>query len=187
MVSALVLVATPSLFAQAAIASEAAPYRGLDQRSIASLNEADVADLLAGRGFGFALPAELNSYPGPTHLMELADALALSQSQRGAVRAIFEAMRADAVRLGKAFVAAETALDRAFAKGSIDAAALAHLTAEAARLEGALRAVHLRAHLDVHPLLTPSQIAAYDRLRGYAGAPGSHERNGSHDRPHDAH
>jgi hypothetical protein len=36
-----------------------------------------------------------------------------------------------------------------------------------ANLYGQLRLIHLRAHLQVTPLLTPKQIAVYNELRGY--------------------
>jgi hypothetical protein len=38
-----------------------------------------------------------------------------------------------------------------------------------ARLKGRLRAVHLKAHLAVRPLLTAHQVARYNALRGYGG------------------
>jgi len=65
-------------------------YSGLQQRSIKSLSDEQMADLRAGRGMGLALAAELNGYPGPAHVLELADKLELTPdpaSQRsGAVR-----------------------------------------------------------------------------------------------------
>ena len=39
-----------------------------------------MADLRAGRGMGLALAAELNGYPGPAHVLELADKLDLARS-----------------------------------------------------------------------------------------------------------
>jgi hypothetical protein len=40
-------------------------------------------------------------------------------------------------------------------------------------VQGELRAAHLLAHLETRQLLTESQVAEYDRLRGYAS--GHHE------------
>ncbi len=59
------------------------PYAGLQSRPIKALSDRELADLRAGRGMGLALPAELNGYPGPLHVIELADALALTAEQRG--------------------------------------------------------------------------------------------------------
>ena len=39
---------------------------------IKSLSQDDQSALLAGRGMGLARPAELNGYPGPAHVLELA-------------------------------------------------------------------------------------------------------------------
>lgn len=168
------------LAVQAGLAPAASPYAGREGRAIAELSEADVAALEAGEGWGFALPAELNGWPGPAHLLELAAPLALTEAQVDAVEAIFAAMRAEARRLGAEFVAAERALDAAFAGGEIDAPRLAALTTEAGRLRAELRRVHLEAHLAARPLLTRHQIHEYDRLRGYGAGGGHGHGHGGH-------
>jgi len=157
------------------------PYAGLEGRDIAGLSPADIDDLLAGRGWGFALPAELNGYPGPTHVLEAADDLGLTAQQRAAIEAIFERMQAAAQALGAKYIEAEAALSAAFADRSIDPDMLTALTGEAARLEAQLRATHLAAHLEVTPLLTRHQIVTYNTLRGYAGADsGGHSGHDGH-------
>ncbi len=155
------------LAAASAAAAETGPYAGLETRGIAALSEADVEDLLAGRGWGFALPAELNGYPGPTHVLENAEALELTDSQRSRIEEIRAAMSTRAQALGARYVAAEAALDAAFADGTVDGDALTRLAADAAAIEAELRAAHLSAHLEVTPLLTRHQIVTYNRLRGY--------------------
>jgi hypothetical protein len=60
------------------------PYAGMQSRSIKALSDQQIADLNAGRGMGLALAAELNGYPGPLHVLELADKLDLSADQRAA-------------------------------------------------------------------------------------------------------
>lgn len=176
---------TMLLPAAVATATTDQPYAGLEGRDIAGLSPADIDDLLAGRGWGFALPAELNGYPGPAHVLEAADELALTPEQRAAIEEIFDRMNAEARALGADYVAAEAALSAAFADGSIDAEALTALTADAARIEAALRATHLAAHLEVTPLLTRHQIMTYNRLRGYGTGGGhagvGHGGHGGHD------
>ena len=54
------------------------PYAGMQTRSIKALSDQQIADLRAGRGMGLALAAELNGYPGPSHVLELADKLDIS-------------------------------------------------------------------------------------------------------------
>ena len=147
----------------------AQPYAGLEARPIKALAPDRVADLLAGRGASYALAAELNSYPGPRHVLDLAPQLALTPEQRRTTEEAYAAMLAEAAPLGRQLVDREAALDRAFADRSVTPETLTALTAEIAALDGALRAVHLRAHLTMRATLTPTQVERYDTLRGYAG------------------
>ena len=149
----------------------AAPYAGLQVREIKSLSEEDIADLRAGRGWGLALPAELNGRPGPAHVLEHRVELELSAEQVGAVTEIYELMRDAAVAAGARFIAAEAALDDAFANGQLDNDALAQLLAESEAARKELRLIHLSAHLSTPPLLTDAQIKKYNVLRGYAADP----------------
>src|SRR5690606_39521950 len=127
-----------------------------------------------GRGMSLSLPADLNGYPGPRHVVELAAPLGLSAEQRAAVAALIPAMAAEAKALGARIVAGEAALDRLFAERRADEEAVRAAAAEVAALWGALRFIHLKYHLRAAALLTPEQIARYDALRGYAGTSGDH-------------
>jgi Spy/CpxP family protein refolding chaperone len=158
--------------------AEPSPYAGLEGRGIKALPEQEIGDLLAGRGAGMALPAELNRYPGPRHVLELAAELELSPEQDAETRRLFARMEAEAVPLGEAVVAQEAELDRLFASGTADEGSLRAAVAEAARVRGELRFTHLKYHLAMRRLLTPAQVAAYDAARGYA--PGSHHGTGGH-------
>src|SRR5260370_35444801 len=84
------MLATSTVFAQS-------PYSGMQTRSIKSLSEQQVADLSAGRGMGLALAAELNGYPGPCHVLALADKLNLSAPQRTRVKTPFDSMKQEAL------------------------------------------------------------------------------------------
>src|SRR5712692_2276537 len=75
------------------------PYAGMQTRPIKALSEQQMADLAAGRGMGMALAAELNGYPGPVHVLELADKLNLSPDQRAGIQRLFDSMKAEAVPL----------------------------------------------------------------------------------------
>src|SRR6266436_10279692 len=88
------------LLTSAAAANAQTPYAGMQVRPIKALSEQQVADLTAGRGMGLALAAELNGYPGPSHVLELADKLDLSADQRARVGQFFESMRQEALPLG---------------------------------------------------------------------------------------
>lgn len=163
------------------MAETTAPYAGQDARSITSLTADRVAGLKRGDGLGYALPAELNGWPGPLHVLELQDELGLSDTIAADVRAIREAMLAQAISLGEALVAAEAALDAVFRAPSPSVAAINAATAEAAALEAKLRAVHLSAHLATAPLLTRHQSMLYKRARGYAAAGAHRHVHGSNE------
>jgi Spy/CpxP family protein refolding chaperone len=156
--------------------TDTTPYAGQEARQIKSLSDAEVQAYLNGRGSGLAKPAELNSYPGPMHVLELAGQLQLSEEQRAETQKIFEQMRGEAVRLGKSVVEKEAGLNRLFAEGKADPANLLLNVGEIARLQGELRVVHLRAHLEMKRVLSPHQIKRYDELRGYGGEGGEHQR-----------
>jgi hypothetical protein len=111
----IVLVSLVSILAAAAPARAQQPYAGLEERPIKALSEQQTADLRAGRGMGLALAGELNGYPGPVHVLELADALGLSDQQRAKVQDLFAAMKAEAIPLGETLIAQEAGLDKQFA------------------------------------------------------------------------
>jgi hypothetical protein len=58
----------------------ASPYAG-QQQSVKALSDEEMSTLLSGQGSGFAKPAELNGYPGPAHVLELAGPLGLDAPQ----------------------------------------------------------------------------------------------------------
>ena len=145
------------------------PYAGEQASAVKALSAEDTRDLLEGRGMGLAKAAELNRYPGPMHVLELAGQLGLSDADVAAVRRVFEAMRSEARALGREIVVAEGKLDRLFALGPADAAAVEALTTKIAALQGRLRAVHLNAHLSIRPILASETVTRYDALRGYTG------------------
>lgn len=147
--------------------ADKSPYTGLETRSIKALSEREIAGYRAGRGMGLALAAELNHYPGPRHVLDLADKLQLTLGQRERTRALFEEMRDAAAGLGEQIIQAEARLDDLFSTGRITPIALDKEVQEIARLQGHLRRVHLQTHLAMAKILKSEQIAQYDRLRGY--------------------
>lgn len=149
---------------------ERSGYAGQEQRTIKSLSSEEIQQLLDGHGMGLAKAAELNHYPGPRHALDLAAQLQLTTEQRTRTQQVFDKMRAEAVRLGQQIVEQEKKLDEGFAGGGIGSREMQAATAEIARLQGALRAAHLQAHLEMRRILLPAQIKKYDDLRGYATA-----------------
>ena len=147
--------------------AEESPYAGQETRAIKALSEAEIAGCRAGKGMGFAMAAELNGYPGPKHVLELAAELDLEQAQLGTVRQEFDRMHQTAERLGSALLAKETELDAVFAGGQADEQAVEELVAGIGRIRAELRYAHLRAHLATHRVLSSEQRARYAELRGY--------------------
>ncbi len=147
--------------------AQVSPYAGHEHRDVKALSPEDIAAYLAGDGMGFAMAAELNHYPGPRHVIDLATTLGLTQDQLARVEAIFREMSENASTLGKQIVEEERALDGLFASGDIRDSSLMRLVQRIASLNGALRITHLQAHLRVRESLTPAQVAAYDEARGY--------------------
>lgn len=155
----------------------ASPYAGQQARSIKALSEQEVADYLSGKGMGFAKAAELNGYPGPAHVLELADELALLPAQRSRTEQVFGRMQAQARELGARLVEEERRLDASFAAKTVSPESLAIAMRSIASLQSEIRAAHLQAHLEEAEILTESQKARYGHLRGYAEAnsPGRHK------------
>jgi hypothetical protein len=165
-----------SLVASVAVAQS--PYAGMQNRPIKALSDRQVSDLKAGRGMGLALPAELNGYPGPAHVLELADKLGLSADQKARMQSLFDAMKAEAVPLGMKLLDQETALDRQFAGHSITAEALRSETAQIGVTQAELRNTHLKYHLQTVQILTADQMQRYAALRGYgSAAPMQHQHH----------
>jgi Spy/CpxP family protein refolding chaperone len=152
---------------QGTSATAASPYSGEQSRNIKSLSASDVAALQSGAGMGYAKAAELNGYPGPMHVLELASPLQLTSEQRAATEKLMAEHKAKARTLGGQLLDAERALDAAFVSKRIDAQRITELTQRIGTLQAALRAEHLQTHLAQTALLNPQQIASYQTLRGY--------------------
>ncbi|MEO0618676.1 MAG: Spy/CpxP family protein refolding chaperone [Pseudomonadota bacterium] len=145
-------------------------YSGEQHREISSLSSTDVAALRDGLGWGFAKAAELNGYPGPRHVLDLDEALSLSDAQRAKIQKLFFEMQAAARAHGTMFLDAERALTAAFRNKTIAAQSLETLTRTAGQARANLRAIHLKAHLQTVAVLSDAQIAIYNRQRGYTQA-----------------
>lgn len=157
------------------LAPAPSPHTSQQESPVRGLSRQEVEDLLAGRGAGYARTAELNSYPGPRHVLDLGSRLELSAEQRERTQAVFDSMQRDARRLGEEIVDRERALAGAFATRAISAEQLQASVDSLAALYGRLRGTHLRAHLATAAILSPEQVRAYDRLRGYGDRTAEHQ------------
>lgn len=159
--------------------AHAQPYAGQQDRGIASFSDEEIRDLREGRGMGLARPAELNGYPGPMHVLELASELNLTDEQRRAVEAIFARMRQSARVAGDRYLEAEQAVEAAFRSGDVTPDKISALVRQADGARAEVRLAHLQAHLATAPLLSAEQRHSYAELRGYADS-ASGQRNHQH-------
>lgn len=155
------------------LAFAAAPLLAADVPT--GLSEERVRALLAGEGMGLAKPAEMHSYPGPKHVLDLADQLGLDAKTRAAIEASRARMLDEAKKLGGEIVALERDLDALFRSSAATPERLHSLTSAIAAREGALREAHLRAHIETRALLTDAQVERYDHLRGHGSKAGTKE------------
>jgi Spy/CpxP family protein refolding chaperone len=148
-------------------AAQASPYAGQEARAIKSLSGQEQQAWLEGQGQGLAKAAELNGYPGPMHVLELAAPLRLTPDQAAATSDLMQRHKAAARSLGGQLVEAERQLDLAFREKRATEAEVERLTLQIGALQARIRSEHLRTHISQTALLTPEQVTRYSELRGY--------------------
>ena len=162
--------------------SQSSPYRGQEARDIKSLSDNDVQSLQNGTGEAFggmAKLAELNGYPGPRHVLDMASELQLTDRQRIEIEMIYQNMFNKAKSIGAAIIAIEQDMDEAFANKTITQENLKLMLDKSADLYGQLRFVHLSAHLDAVQMLTIEQVQMYKTMRGYDSSSTGNNSNSS--------
>jgi Spy/CpxP family protein refolding chaperone len=165
LITAALLIATAAAHAGEASPS---PYAGQEARIIKTLSTEDIEALRTGQGMGLAKAAELNGYPGPAHVLALAEQLQLTPEQLSKTQEIEASMRAKAKALGAELIDAEAQLDGLFASKQVDDRALNASLQRIGALQSELRRAHLEAHLEQTALLSAAQTARYSELRGYS-------------------
>ena len=143
-----------------------------------SLSSQEVLALKAGKGMGMGKVAELNRYPGPRHVLELADELALSGQQLADTQELFAGHKKDSIALGNRIIAAEEALDVAFSEGSVQADSVKASLLEIGRLRAELRFVHIETHLAQREILSEAQVARYMEERAKTRGKHGHGKQG---------
>ncbi len=135
-----------------------------DETSHHSCLEQERAALKRGEGYGMALAADRNGYPGPKHVLDWKAELKLTREQQAAMETLFARMKEQALARGNEVLLAEARLEKMFAENRPEAE-LREETYRVVSLRAELRWVHLSAHLAARKLLMPEQLAAYARLR----------------------
>lgn len=143
------------------------------KREIKSLSSVDIESLNEGTGDAFgglAILAELNGYPGPRHILDLANQLRLTEKQKENITMIYNNMKTEAIGVGKNIIQIESITNEKFENKSITDNDLKELILSSAQLYGKLRYLHLSTHLNMIEILTKEQVELYKNLRGYSQA-----------------
>ena len=125
----------------------------------------DREPLLNGDGNGMAAYAESNGYPGPKHVLDLAEKLGLSAKQKLDVREIYDDMLTRARAIGKMIVKVEEELHYQFNSGMLKQESVEDDAESIGKMRGTLRGVHLAAHVKTKEILTKKQVELYTALR----------------------
>lgn len=160
-----VIVSTSITFAQG---KRAVPEK--NESKIKTLSSEQINGYLNGEEMEMARVAELNHYPGPRQILDLAEKLRLSSRQVEQVADIVERIQDEAMRLGRLIVEREEMLNKMFEADTIDQAILDQHVKEIAALQGELRFVHLSANVETRSVMTARQLQRYIELRGSAKA-----------------
>ena len=145
----------------------ASPYAGEQTREIKALSAQEQRAWIDGQGMGLARAAELNGYPGPMHVLELADSLQLTAGQAASTRALMDQHKAEVRRLGALLVGAERDLDQLFRDKRATEAEVQKRTEAIAQLQAQIRSSHLQTHVKQTAILDTAQVERYSALRGY--------------------
>lgn len=146
------------------------PYADDKYMIITSMTDKDLQSLQNGTGeafSGLAKLAELNGYPGPRHVLDMASELKLDAEQKEKVDVIYQNMRSKAKEIGAKIIAIEKQMDDSFANKTMSANELEHMLDKSASYYSQLRYVHLSAHIETANVLKEDQINMYNNLRGY--------------------
>lgn len=142
-------------------------YADLLDTEIRGISPEQIEIYQTGAGGGMALPAELNGYPGPFHVLDLAEELELTEDQQAQIQTLYDEMLPEAIDLGNRILAAEAELELAFRENTIDETFLESQLLTIGELKAQLRYVHLHTHLATVDILTQHQVVVYNTLRGY--------------------
>jgi LTXXQ motif family protein len=146
-------------------------YTGQENRIIKSLSPEDIESLQTGTGDAFggmAKLAELNGYPGPRHVLDLANELELSNRQKENITTIYDNMKNKSVELGQEILNVEKIANEEFINKTITDSQMKQLIFKSSEIYGQLRYAHLSTHLKMLAILTPEQVNLYNNLRGYS-------------------
>jgi len=166
----LLLMFTVPSYANEAKHADVSNYAGQEKRSIKSLSSDDIRELRRGGGWGFAKAAELNGYPGPSHLLDMKNKIMLTEEQVGIIKTSYNQMKAQAIELGERLISQEQALEHMFRAKIVNPDTLRSSLSEIEKTRTELRYTHLVTHLKTPKILSKDQIQRYNAMRGYSNS-----------------
>jgi Spy/CpxP family protein refolding chaperone len=123
--------------------------------------------------------AELNGMPGPSHVLQMKNEIALTNIQEIKIKTLFENMKLKAIPRGNKLIELEKELNESFSNKTITKELLSQQLLAISKTRMQLRFVHLETHLLTPAILTNEQVKKYNQLRGYnLGAPCSNVPKG---------
>ena len=144
------------------------PYAHTQSAEYATLTPDEVHELRKGEGMGLARAAELNSFPGPRHLLDLKAKLDLKPGQVARIEKIHATMKTQAIAKGEEILQAERHLANLFASGRPSATEVTRITEHLGIIRGQLQA---RASGGAHRECPPTDHRADQELRPASRVP----------------
>ena len=163
----IVVLSMAASMAMKIVHAQVSRYSGEQTQIVKPLSAQEVDDLLNSRDHALATVAELTGYLSPARAVEIAEELRLRPEQMRAISDVKDQKTQAARPLGEQIVARIHELDGLFVSGFVSDDEISARANELGILFRRLRTVHLRSHLEVTAILTASQIARYNELRGY--------------------
>ncbi len=108
---------------------------------------------------------DINNYPGPKHVIDMSDQLALTKEQVIETKKLIDFVIHSTIDRGKEFLYAENELVNIFENGNIDENILRTKLDEIEKLRSEIRFIHLNTYLQMKQILTSYQINKYYELR----------------------
>lgn len=116
--------------------------------------------------------AEKNGYPGPMHVLKMADELGLSSKQLNQLRKLRDTVYLESTQRKDKIHDLTAGLERLFAGQKANEGRVRKVVQEIGKLQGEIQMIHLTAHLKTKNVLTQEQLGKYAQMRGERGPGG---------------
>ena len=122
------------------------------------LDQELMAQIRAGEPGGLVKIARSNGFPGPSEVLAASTSLDLNATQLNKASEWAQSTRQKARELGQRLLIKEKYLAKQFADGKPDPRMIERLSMEIARIQGMIRALHLKSHIEMRGILDQKQL-----------------------------